>query len=127
MIYLLLFVLHDPEKVEDLLDAWEATGVNGVTILRSTGLGRLRGLELRDDFPLIPSLSSLFEHEEYLNRTLFTVVDGDDLVDRLVAAAQDVVGDLSQPNTGLLVVLPVARAYGLKKPLNGETQFGQKR
>ncbi len=115
MIFQILCVLNDPEKEEDLLDAWEEAGVGGVTILHSTGLGRMRGLSLRDDLPLMPSLGSLFQHEEYLNRTLFTIVDGEDLVDKVVEATQKITGDLSLPHTGLLVVLPVARAYGLKK------------
>jgi hypothetical protein len=58
--YLLLFVLHDPSKLEDLLDAWENEGVRRVTLLFSTGLGRLRYIKgLRDDLPLIPSLEDL--------------------------------------------------------------------
>jgi len=113
--YIVLFVLHDYEKLEDLLDAWEEVGVRGATILRSSGMGRVRQMALRDDLPLIPSLDALFEHEEYLNRTLFTVVDEEAMIDRLVDVTQGVVGDLSQPETGFLVVLPALRAYGLNK------------
>ncbi len=40
--YLILFVLHNTDDLEDVLQAWEATGVNGVTILASAGLARLR-------------------------------------------------------------------------------------
>ncbi len=119
MLSMVMFVLHDAEKCEALLDAWEEVGVGGVTILHSTGLGRMRS-GLWDDVPLIPSLESLLDHEESFSRTLFTVVEDTSdmpgsLVERLVAATQKVTGDLSLPNTGLLVVLPVAQAYGLRK------------
>jgi nitrogen regulatory protein PII len=116
--FLILFVLNDPEKLDDLLDAWEAAGVPGVTILHSSGLGRIRQMAgLRDDQPLIPSLESLLDQdeEETFSRTIFSAVETDALVDQVVAATQTVVGNLSQPNTGFLMVLPVLRAYGLNK------------
>ena len=39
--HLVLFVLIEPEKLDDLFEAWEAAGVSGVTVLSSTGLGHL--------------------------------------------------------------------------------------
>lgn len=114
--FLVLFVLHDPDKIETLLDAWEESGVSGVTIFHSTGLGRARQSSgWRDDLPLLPSLKNLIGHEESYNRTLFTVVPDERTVDRVVAATQRVVGDLDKPETGLLVVMPISRAYGLDK------------
>jgi nitrogen regulatory protein P-II 1 len=113
--YLILFVLHDADKCERLLDAWEKAGVRGATILHSTGLGRMRGKNWTDDLPLFPSLEALTEHEEYFSRTFFTVVDTENIVDRLVECTESVVGDLSQPETGFLVVLPVLRTYGFTK------------
>lgn len=111
--FLVLFVLNDPHQLEPVLDAWERAGVSGVTILHSSGLGRLRQNLLRDDIPLIPSLGDLMEHSEDLHRTLFSVVEDLSLVDRLIDATKNVVGDLSLPGKGLLVVLPVTRAIGL--------------
>jgi nitrogen regulatory protein P-II 1 len=114
--FIVLLVLNDPELTDLLLESWEEAGVSGVTILRSSGLGRTRRrIELRDDIPLIPSLKSLIESEETYSRTLFSVVPDEALVDRLIAATTKVVGDLSQPGTGLLAVIPVARVLGLDK------------
>jgi nitrogen regulatory protein PII len=110
-----LLVLNDPDQMEPLLDAWENVGVGGVTILHSSGIGRLRQYLLRDDLPLIPSLDDLLVHEEIMHRTFFSVVEDAGVVDQLVTATQQVVGDLSEPETGFLVVLPVAQVYGLNK------------
>ncbi|MGQ9832663.1 MAG: hypothetical protein ACUVRJ_02515 [Candidatus Villigracilaceae bacterium] len=112
----ILFVLHDSEKLNDLLAAWKEAGIRGATVMFNTGLGRLRLNEgLRDDLPLIPSLSDFFDHPELHGRTVFTVVDDDALINRLVEVTQQIVGDLNQPDTGLLIVLPVSRVYGLDK------------
>jgi hypothetical protein len=113
---IVFFVLHDASKLADLLNAWRAAGASGVTVLFSTGVGRIRREEaLRDDLPLMPSLSDFFDRDGDLSRTLFTVVRDQATVKRLAAATRDVVGDLSQPDTGLLVVLPVEQAEGLVK------------
>lgn len=111
--YMIFFVLHDPSRLKEVLNAWHETGVSGVTILPSTGLKRLSETTvLRDDLPLIPSLEDLLEHEESLNRTLFTIVPNDEMVDKVLNATQELIGDLNLPNTGILAVIPLARVYG---------------
>jgi nitrogen regulatory protein P-II 1 len=113
MAHLLVFVLDNIEQCSDVMDAWDSAGVTGVTILESTGLARMRR-ELRDDFPLIPSLRSLLAGREMHHRTLFSVIRDDAILDRAIAATQEVVGDLSQPYSGLLFVVPVSQVVGLK-------------
>jgi len=115
MNYLVVLVVNDIDDYPAILDAWEAAGVLGVTILASTGLGHIRKAGLRDDMPLMPSLQDLFESEEIHHRTLMSVVDSQELVDKMVAIAQEVIGDLEKPNTGFLFVVPVIQAYGLGK------------
>ena len=115
MYFLVVFVLNDPNLCIDLLDAWEAAGIRGVTILESSGLGRVRISGTRDDLPLMPSLSDLFKSTETRHRTLFSVVRSQDQVNAIVEATQSVVGDLEQENTGLLFVLPVSQVYGSSK------------
>jgi len=121
--YLILFVLNNPEKLDEVLDAWEEAGAPGATILYSSGLGRVRlGNGFRDDLPIIPSLDDFVKHEETLSRTLFAIVNSDEVVDAIVQATHRVVGDLSLPHTGVIAVLPVARTYGLSKQNNHNSQ-----
>ncbi len=114
--YMILFVLHDPNRLHDVLTAWNDSGVSGITILPSTGLKRMReSTGLREDLPLIPSLEDLINHEEKLNRTLFTIVSNDEMVEKVLHATEDLIGDLDLPNTGILAVIPLARVYGLNR------------
>lgn len=112
--YLVVFILHDPAQLDDLLTAWEATGVSGVTILTSSGLGRLRR-GVRDDIPMMPSLDDFLGREPHLSRTLLSLVEEQSQVDALLRATHAVVGDLNRPQTGLFIVLPVSQADGLRK------------
>lgn len=112
--YMIIFVLHDPENLDAVLNAWDESGVSGITILPSTGLARFRAKGAwRDDLPLIPSLEDFHEHTEKLNRTLMTIVKDDEMVDKIVAATERVVGDLDLPNTGIMAVIPISRVFGL--------------
>lgn len=114
--FMVLLVLHDQNKLREVLEAWEEAGVGGITVLLSSGLKRLQSSDvLREDLPLIPSLEDLIQQEEKLNRTLFTIVKDDEMVDRVVEATQRITGDLNLPNTGILTVLPVVKAYGLDR------------
>lgn len=114
MLYLVVMVLNDPAHLEPLMERWTAVGASGITVLHSTGMGRLLGGWRRDDMPLFPSMRDLLEHDERHHRTLFTVVE-QALVEPLIAAAQAVVGDLSQDNSGFLFTVPVERALGLRR------------
>ncbi|PKO11353.1 MAG: hypothetical protein CVU40_01015 [Chloroflexi bacterium HGW-Chloroflexi-2] len=116
--YFILFVLHDLSNMKDLLHAWEEAGVKGATVLFSTGLGRIhQNFGLMEDFPLFPTMSEILDRVENmdLNRTLFSVVESDEIVKNVLHHTQKVVGDLNEPNTGILIVLPVAQVYGLKQ------------
>ena len=109
-------VLPSLEKSQDVLNAWEAFGVTGVTILESIGLHKLRQLRAqRDDVPLFPSLRHLLEEEEYHHRTIFVVVDDAFDLEGLIRVTEKAVGgNFNAPDSGLLFVTPVTRVLGLR-------------
>ena len=114
--YVVLFVLNDPDLLDDVLSAWERAGVSGATVLPSTGLGRIRQKEgLRDDVPLMPGLEDFYHHESDISHTLFTIVDSEALAGEVVRATEQVAGSLDEPGNGILVVLPTVSIHGLIK------------
>jgi nitrogen regulatory protein PII len=123
--YMILFVLNDPDRLEQVLDVWEQAGVSGITVLPSTGLGRIRQKEgLRDDMPLIPGLEDFYHHQSDINHTLFTLVDEETLVQKVVQATEDLVGSLEEPGNGIMAILPTVSVHGLIKypRQNGEAR-----
>lgn len=113
--YLLVCVLDDSEKLNALLESWTQAGVAGITVLESTGVQRVRQRASRQDLPMFMGFSRLLRTDEYSHNTLFAVVPDRETVQRVVVATEAVTGDLSQPHTGILFVLPVAAAWGLPK------------
>lgn len=122
MANLVVFVLDNVEHCPDILRAWHQAGVQGITILESSGLARQQRIFERDDIPLMPSLKDLMTGRERHHRTLLAVVEEEEVVDELVRVTQEIVGDLTGPDTGILFVSPVTRVVGLPKQDNKESK-----
>ncbi|MCP5097735.1 MAG: hypothetical protein GY943_19480 [Chloroflexi bacterium] len=112
MHFMVMLVLHKTEECTSIMDAWDALGVGGITILESSGLGRARKSNTTH-VPMMPSLSDFFRTPESRHRTIFTVVEDDSWVDRILEATENILGDMELPNNGVIFVLPIVRAHGL--------------
>ncbi len=124
MANMLVLVLDEPEKLSAIVRAWESIGVPGVTMLDSVGSRQLRAQARRDDLPLIPSMRAVFSGIEEHNRTIFTVIEDDEMLEQAVMAAHDVVGDFMDPHTGILFTVPVSRTWGVPKPKTRSSEHG---
>ena len=114
--YFILLVLNNVEMMEDVLEAWEIAGAKGVTILPSIGFAKIKDKRsLQEDFPLIPGLDDIIETGQNQNRTLFTIVGSEEIKEDIIVSTQKITGDLNNPYTGILVVMPVSQAFGLDR------------
>ena len=111
----LWLVLDNPALLNDVLEAWSEVGVRGITILESTGVHRVRSRASRQDAPFMLGFSRLLRTDQVGHYTLFAVVPNMEIVERLVDVTEAIVGDLSQPNTGVLFATPLLAAWGLAK------------
>jgi hypothetical protein len=114
---MVMFVLDDPEHLEAILDAWQAVGVTGVTIIESSGSYRVRKkrpLGARYMFGAL-SESSRVKMEHY---TLFAIVPDETIVRACLEAAEKIVGDLDGPNTGVLASWELSVAKGVPGKLS---------
>ena len=110
---MIIFVLNDLDKSAELLEAWEAAGARGITCINTTGLGNIRNNAEIADLPFYLSLADILKSKQHHHCTFFTVVDSENLLEKLVQVAQDVTGGLDAPNTGILFTMPVSSVYGL--------------
>lgn len=109
-------------QVEDGLDvamAWQEAGAPGVTIVRSHGLRTLQekvksgSVELpRMVTSMATAMAHVLTNLEEPGEILLSVVP-DDMVAKLEAAANDTLGDLTEPYNGIMIVLDVERAIGV--------------
>ncbi len=111
--YVILYVLDDPDRLDEVLDAWRQAGVGGVTIIESTGIHRRQTCRRR--IPLRFGFEHLTERTEQCNYTLLTIVEDETIVHRCIAAVESIVGNLDEPNTGVLAAWPAPIVRGVVK------------
>jgi hypothetical protein len=105
-------VLPDLEMCQNLLRVWQTVGVPTATILDSMGVHEIKQPG-RDDLPLFPSMRTLLAHETP-QRTMFAVVGDDVNLERVIAVSEQAAGSFDAPNSGILFVMPVTHARGLR-------------
>ncbi len=111
---MVILILENVDRLEDVLTAWWEAGAPGITILESSGAARYLAKQgVRDDLPIFPSLSTLLGHQEIHHRTLFAVVPDGFAIDKLFDLTEAVLGPLEQPHTGIMFAVPVLQARGL--------------
>ena len=109
---LLVAVINDPEKLDDILSGFLELGITGATVLNSEGMGSV----LSHDIPIFAGLQTLLHGSRPQNRMIFSVVPLE-RVDPAVALLREVTGNLDAPATGIVFTLPIDRVEGLAPEL----------
>jgi hypothetical protein len=118
--YMVMFVLDDPSILDAVLDAWDAIGVSGVTIIESTGINRRR-LASQVGKSFMAGLNRWVQSAEENQYTLFTIVQNEALVLDCIKAVEQIIGDLNQPNRGVLAAWPLGIVKGI--PETGKKKY----
>ncbi|MBR1738840.1 MAG: hypothetical protein IJ737_00985 [Ruminococcus sp.] len=109
---LLVLILNKTNALEYLLEGLSAAGIGGATIIQSSGLAVTLS-KMNSNF-LSASIRAILTGDEEDNRTIFSIID-DDQLDIARRVIYHTVGDLSQPNTGILFTVPLDFVEGRKK------------
>lgn len=105
--YAILFVLNDPNRLNEIIAAWEKAGIHGATIFESSGLQRikLRALAMRH----LPAIYNC--EEDHL--TLLALVSNEAPIQPCLQATESIVGDLNDPDTGVFAAWPLSFVKGI--------------
>jgi nitrogen regulatory protein PII len=109
---LLIAVINEEEKLDEILSGFIELGVTGATIIGSEGMGRV----VSHDVPIFAGLHALAAGSRPRNQTIFSVIR-EEKIDGVIALLQEICGDLDNPATGIVFTLPVTRVVGLKPEL----------
>lgn len=112
--YMLMMVLDDSTRLQEVLQAWHSAGVEGMTILESTGINRV--LPQATAGPVFAGFSRFFGGGRVGHHTLFAVIEEMAVAETAVAATEAILGDLTQPHTGIIFAVPVVKVWGLPQP-----------
>jgi hypothetical protein len=116
--YMLIMVLDDSSRLNEVLACWIEAGVKGVTILESTGVNRV--LPRDSASPMFAGFTQIFGTGRVGHNTLFAVIDDLATAEAAVSATEGILGDLTKPHTGIIFAVPVLRIWGLPEPYAGD-------
>jgi hypothetical protein len=106
--FMIMFVLDDPDLLDQILTAWSDAQVSGVTIVESTGLYRYH----RKRIPMRYAYGAEAPREKG-NITLFAIVSGESIVQACLNATERITGDLNEPDTGVFASWPLSVVKGV--------------
>jgi nitrogen regulatory protein PII len=115
--YIVLLVIDDPGRVEKVIEALEASGVTGATIIESTGMHR----KIQKQVPL-RYLYACPDPIEIDNYTIFAIVPNRESAENCREVVEKVVGDLDQHDTGIFAAWELDLVKGVHEKDDGGGQ-----
>lgn len=111
----LFIVLNKSEYLDDILDAFVEIGVRGATILDSQGMGSALADNGKGSEPFFGVLRNFLDNSRPYNKTIFTVIKDDEILEKAVKAVKEIVVDIYEPGVGMMFTLPVGNVYGMDR------------
>jgi nitrogen regulatory protein PII len=109
---LLVYVMNKVDLMDRFIHRLKEINIKGATVIESTGMGRI--LAENDDMDFIGSLKVLFDNPRAISRTFLMALE-DEQVPVVLHLIDEIAGDLSRPNTGIVFTLPIETIKGYKK------------
>jgi nitrogen regulatory protein PII len=110
VVKLFVYVLNQPEKIDEVLSGFIEIGITGATIVDSVGMGRI----LSNDFPVFAGFQSVLSGSHPDNKTIISVVDDDRKVDEALSLIEEVCGRFGEPGAGIAFTVLLDEVHGLK-------------
>jgi nitrogen regulatory protein PII len=112
---LLVCVINEEGKLEDILAGFLELGITGATIIDSQGMARHL-----NEAPVVMGLQELISQARPQNKTVFSVIESAEKLQAAVEMIRHVCGDMDKPGTGILFTVPLDRVVGLSRTLGSE-------
>ena len=105
---LLVCVINEEDKLNNILSGFVELGVTGATVLNSHGMARHL-----PEAPVFAGLKDLMSGARPQNTTVFSVIESKEKLDAAIGMIRNVCGDLSAPGTGILFTLSLNQVIGM--------------
>lgn len=109
----LFIVINEVDYVDEILEEFLDIGVKGATILDSQGMGSAIAQGDTSNIPLFGSLKRYLDSSRPYNKTIFTLIEDEELLEKAVRTVKEVVGDLDKLGVGIMFTIPIGKVYGM--------------
>ncbi|NLN55130.1 MAG: hypothetical protein GX148_02365 [Clostridiales bacterium] len=109
---LLMIVLNQVKKLDELLEGFISADIHGATIINSTGMVSELAKHI-ENYPIFGSLRFMVDLNRAESKTIFMVLK-EEKVEQAKDIVRKTVGDLSKPNTAVIFTMPILSAEGIE-------------
>ena len=102
--YLLFAVIENEDLLDELITGWMDLGVTGATVIETTGALQL----ITQHIPIFAGLRSLTSGGGRHNKTIFTAINTDDLLNTAVSFLENLCAETGKPHQGVYFVTPLS-------------------
>ncbi len=103
--YLLFTVIDNEDLLDELITGWMDLGISGATVMDTTGALQL----VTQHVPIFAGLRSLTSGGARHNKTIFTAVEDEELLDLAIAFLKELCRKSGSPRQGVYFVAPLHR------------------
>ena len=105
--HLLIAVINNEELLDELITGWLDMGITGATVMESTDLLQL----ISTHIPIFAGFRSLTAGGTIHNKTLFTAIETQEILDQAIAYLEMIFSRTGKPHQGVYFVTPLV-AFG---------------
>ncbi len=110
--YVLFIVLNKVEHLTEILTKMKDLGLRGATVIDSMGSKNIVAKEMHN-VSFLYSMVKTLEGDQRTNKTIFSVIERKEQVDRAMDAIEKILGgDMNKPSQGIMFVMPVSHIRG---------------
>jgi len=110
----LVIVLNIDEYLEDILTILANNKVKGATIIDSQGMGSAIVTNEISSIPLFSSLKMLLSERHPRNKTIFSVIHNDEILNNVVLEIQELLKKDDHQGIGFMFTVPVDNIFLIK-------------
>lgn len=106
---LMMIVLNKTDLLNELLTEFMDNDLSGATVIDSSGMGHI----ISNQFPMFSMFAELDEEKEENSKTILKVVKSVEEREKAVAIVESITGDLSGPDSAIIIAVPVSYTKGI--------------
>jgi hypothetical protein len=114
MAKMLVLITAQAESAREIGVGWMELGAPGATFIEGYGMQSLR--QSADSLEILSGTTSMLEilRQTTVNVVIaLSVLPDETLIPKMVAVVEQVLGDMTEPNKGLVFVMDIDQAFGI--------------
>jgi hypothetical protein len=111
--HLIMLILHEQENLEDLLNTWHTAGALQITSIHSSVFtSNPANQSLNEDFPLLPSLSTITDFSQIPSSIILAFTSTKEITETIISKTISILQSQDLEKTSSISTFQVSEVFG---------------